>query len=76
MRYLIQRECWNDNTYNGYVDNPYWRIKFRGYEVGLRDDGTFWNIKPDNKQTESQKEFIKQQLRTICKECKLSIKIV
>jgi len=44
MVYFIKRECWNSKTYNGYEDNPYWRIDLRGLSFGLKDDGTLWSI--------------------------------
>jgi hypothetical protein len=44
MVYFIKRECWNSKTFNGYVDNPYWRIDFRGLSFGLKDDGELWSI--------------------------------
>ena len=74
MRYTIRRECWNDKTYNGYVDNPYWRISFSFYEIGLTDDGKFWGINGSNLNLST--EFIKDTLKEIIGECKLRIKLV
>ena len=70
MRYHIERECWNDKTYNGYTDSPYWLIKIYGNSYGLTDEGKLWSI--DNL-------FISKhtidEINTIIKECKLNIKI-
>ena len=70
MRYSIKRECWNEKTFNGYTDNPYWRIDFRGLSFGLADDGELWSI-GNIKITPTNIDDI----RTIIKECKLSITI-
>lgn len=70
--YKIHRECWNERTYNGYDDSPYWRILWDGYEIGLRDDGYFWDI--SNKRPNIRKdESIKLCLKEICKQCGLNI---
>jgi hypothetical protein len=71
MNYQIKRECWNDKTFNGYEDNPYWKIDFRGLGFVLNDDGRVWSsigIKLT--------EFHLSVIRTIIKECKLNIDIV
>ena len=70
MQYSIKRECWNEKTYNGYTDSPYWRIDFRGLSFGLKDDGQIWSI-GNLKITDQNIEDIK----TIIRECKLPIKI-
>lgn len=44
MSYQIKRECWNDKTYNGYEDAPYWRIDYLGNSYGLTDKGNLWSI--------------------------------
>lgn len=70
MQYSIKRECWNEKTYNGYTDSPYWRIDFRGLSFGLKDDGQIWsigNLKITNQNIED--------IKTIISECKLPIKI-
>jgi hypothetical protein len=69
MRYKIERECWNEKTYNGYTDNPYWRITLSGGNVyGLRDNGKLWSITnlliTDHTKVEIQK---------VITECKLNI---
>ena len=69
MRYQIKRECWNEKTFNGYEDNPYWRIEFRGLTFVLLDDGRVWNSKGD-----VITEFHLSEIKTIIKECKLNIK--
>jgi len=75
MRYQIFRECWNEKTYNGYTDSPYWRIVIAGgYEIGLKDDGTFWNIK--NNGYDINQAFITDTLITILIECKLNITLL
>jgi hypothetical protein len=70
MQYSIKRECWNEKTYNGYTDNPYWRIDFRGLSFGLKDDGQIWSV-GNLKITDQNIEDIK----TIIRECKLPITI-
>jgi hypothetical protein len=70
MRYQIKRECWNEKTYNGYTDNPYWRIDFRGLSFGLTDNGKLWSI-GNLKITPTNIDDI----RNIISECKLSITI-
>ena len=73
MRYSITRECWNENTYNGYTDNPYWRVSFQETVVGLHDDGEYWIIRGvDNDASHSSNEHY---LSNIIDECKLSIKL-
>jgi len=44
MSYQIKRECWNEKTYNGYTDSPYWRIETNGLSFGLKDSGEYWMI--------------------------------
>jgi len=68
MRYNIKRECWNEKTFNGYEDAPYWRIDFRGLSFGLNDSGQLWSI-GNLKITNQNISDINQ----IIKECKLSI---
>jgi hypothetical protein len=70
MQYSIKRECWNEKTYNGYTDSPYWRIDFRGLSFGLKDDGQIWSV-GNLKITDQNIEDIK----TIISECKLPITI-
>jgi hypothetical protein len=70
MSYQIKRECWNEKTYNGYTDNPYWRIDFRGLSFGLTDNGKLWSI-GNLKITPTNIDDI----RNIISECKLSITI-
>lgn len=71
MRYNIKRECWNEKTFNGYTDNPYWRIDFRGLSFGLKDNGRIWAI--------GEQRVITQidiaDIRTIIEECNLNINI-
>ena len=71
MRYSIQRECWNDKTYNGFSDNPYWLIRFDNYQIGLSDNGTYWCIDGSSKTP-----YIKEMVETIISECKLQINLV
>lgn len=71
MRYRIERECWNENTFNGYEDRPYWRITLSGgNEYGLTDEGKLWSISnlliTDHTKVEIQK---------VIDECKLQITI-
>lgn len=71
MRYKIHREAWNERTFNGHVDKPYWFISFESYEIGLTDDGNFWSIIKGRTLT----KHVKVTLQQICDECKLSIKV-
>ena len=68
MRYNIKRECWNEKTYNGYEDSPYWRIDFKGKSFGLKDDGQLWSI--GNLEITFHD---REDIETIIKECKLNI---
>jgi hypothetical protein len=69
MSYSIKRECWNEKTYNGYEDAPYWRIDFNGKSFGLTDDGNLWSI--GNRIIDSW-DIV--DIKNVIKECKLSIK--
>ncbi len=71
--YKIERICWCEKTFNGYTDNPYWLINFQIYQIGLTDDGKFWNINNDQK---FDKEYIRECLVEIIIECKLNIQLV
>ncbi len=68
MRYQIKRECWNEKTFNGYQDNPYWKIELKGLGFVLCDDGRVW-CSNGIKMT----DFYLDDIRTIIKECKLNI---
>lgn len=70
MNYSIKRECWNEKTFNGYTDNPYWRIQFSFYVIGLSDDGKYWCI---NDVQEVKTWDVKEMLNKIIDECKLKI---
>jgi hypothetical protein len=74
MRYSIKRECWNEKTFNGYEDAPYWYITFSFYEIGLNDKGEFWGI--NNSITDVNKHYFKDILNNIIEECKLKINLV
>lgn len=70
--YKIMRECWNEKTYNGYTDSPYWRVTLPGGEtVGLKDDGTWWKIN-----TSMSDEMITAALSAIASQCNLNIKTI
>lgn len=71
MRYQIKRECWNEKTYNGYTDNPYWKIDTNGLSFGLNDDGELWCM-----DRLDVSEVHKDIIRNIIKECKLSITLI
>ena len=73
MKYTIKRECWNEKTYNGYVDNPYWCITFSSYKIGLKDNGVFWSI--DNSVPNVNTSYVKDYLNWIITECKLNINL-
>jgi hypothetical protein len=68
--YRIYRECWNQKTFNGYVDNPYWRIDMRGLSFGLKDDGEIWSMN-----TKSITKIDILDIQRIVDECKLSINL-
>ena len=70
MSYQIKRECWNEKTYNGYTDNPYWNIKVNGLDFGLNDDGFLWGIN-NSIMNDENIDIVKE----IIKECNLKIKI-
>ena len=70
MKYSIERVCWNEKTLNGYTDNPYWRIRFSFYVIGLSDDGKYWSI---NDVQEVKTWDVKEMLNKIIDECKLKI---
>ena len=74
-RYTIQRECWNEKTYNGYEDSPYWRITLDGghHVIGLNDDGKFWSI---NGRAIFDPRYLEDRLAAIISECKLNIKLI
>ncbi len=72
MNYSIKRECWNEKTYNGYTDNPYWRIEFSCYIIGLSDDGRYWGI-GDVQDVKTWN--VKDILNKIIDECKLKINL-
>lgn len=74
MHYTIVRECWNEKTYNGYTDNPYWKIEFETYSIGLKDDGTYWSLV--NSLVNLENPYIRAKLIAICKECKINIFIL
>lgn len=68
MRYQIKRECWNEKTYNGYEDAPYWRIDMFGNGYGLTDEGKLWSV--DNLLIT---EHTIVEIQKIINECKLNI---
>lgn len=70
MQYQIKRECWNEKTFNGYVDNPYWRIDSEGMGYVLLDDGRVWSSIGI-----VITEYDLEKIKTIIKECKLNIVI-
>ncbi len=72
--YTIRRECWNEKTFNGYTDNPYWRIGWAGYEIGLKDSGEYWMIYNDQEAVERLPHpEIQTALYNIVEECKIQI---
>lgn len=75
MNYNIKRECWNEKTYNGYRDNPYWRIEFSWYVIGLSDDGNFWGI-GNIEQSVVKNDYVRDMLNMIINDCKLQIVLV
>lgn len=75
MNYNIKRECWNEKTYNGYRDNPYWRIEFSWHIIGLSDDGKFWGI-GIIEQSVVKNDYVRDMLNMIINDCKLQIVLV
>ena len=73
MSYLIKRECYNEKTYNGYKDNPYWKVVFDYWEIGLRSDG-YWVMCNQITPTKNDHKYIKERLKTIVTECGINIK--
>ena len=71
MSYTIKRECWNDKTYNGYTDKPYWRIDFAGGGYGLKDDGTLWSVYDF-----AVTDHVKERVRMVIAECGLNITLI
>ena len=72
--YTIVRECWNDKTFNGYEDAPYWRISFDFYVVSLKDDGTYMVMYPPS-ETHQVNWHIEKALKAIINECMLNIEL-
>lgn len=70
MSYQIKRECWNEKTYNGYTDNPYWRIDTRGMSFGLNGNGEYWVI---GTQVDTHPWWFKEDLEKIVSECRIHI---
>ena len=70
MKYRIKRECWNEKTYNGYTDNPYWKIDTIGLSFGLTDEGKVWVM---DRYFPNVNDVHKDIIRNIIKECKLNI---
>jgi len=68
MNYNVKRECWNEKTFNGYEDNPYWRIDFRGLSFGLKDNGMLWSI---GNKVITNTDIL--DIQRILRECKLEI---
>jgi hypothetical protein len=73
MSYTIKRVCWNEKTFNGWVDAPYWRIEFSFYKIGLKDNGEFWSI--DNSVADVNTSYVRENLNKVISECKLSINL-
>ncbi len=70
MTYQIKRECWNSKTYNGYTDNPYWRIDVKDNSFGLTDNGKLWSIGNSHITVHT-----KQDIQVIINECNLNISL-
>jgi hypothetical protein len=70
MRYTIKRECWNEKTFNGYTDNPYWLISNNGCEYGLTDAGKLWSTS-----NLLITEYTKEMIKNIITECNLNIQL-
>ena len=68
MNYNVKRECWNEKTFNGFEDNPYWRIDFRGLSFGLKDNGMLWSI---GNKVITNTDIL--DIQRILRECKLEI---
>jgi hypothetical protein len=69
MRYKIERICWNEKTFNGYKDSPYWLITLPGNNVyGLKDEGKLWSIS-----NLVITDYTIVEVQKIIDECKLNI---
>lgn len=70
MKYSIGRECWSEKTFNGFSDNPFWKIKLVGNPTtyGLTDDGKIWAFEGGEISS-----YIKENVKLIISECKLNI---
>ena len=69
MNYSIERVCWSKETFNGYEDNPYWKIYINGVYFGLTDDGNLWPFCQDIKVSDYYLSYVSK----IVDECKLKI---
>lgn len=75
--YNIERVCWNEKTYNGYTDNPYWLISLEGKtsQFGLSDNGQVWAIYKVGNKPDVITNYVQEQIERVIKECGLNIKI-
>lgn len=72
--YEIYRECWNQRTFNGHTDNPYWRISWAGFQIGLKDSGAWWDINGNHEEmTDVDSKAISEAIRGIVSECNINI---
>lgn len=70
---MIRREHDSENTYNGYVDNPYWWIEIDGHiTIGLKDNGEWWGIRGVSL---NSTEWYEYEVKQIIDACKLNIKL-
>lgn len=69
-RYEIKREAWNEKTYNGYIDNPYWLIRFDEKKFMVKDNG---EVNPIGGHNAEVTELEKIRIKEIVKECNLNI---
>lgn len=71
-RYKVIREAWNEKTFNGYSDNPYWRISFDENDFMVSDNGEITNISNhSNTHEPTPSEIIR--IKEIVKECNINI---
>lgn len=69
--YRLWREAWNDNTFNGFTDSPYWAIELQnGHKIGVTDNGYYWYIS-----NISMNDCEIQDVKSILKQCGLNIEL-
>jgi hypothetical protein len=75
--YNIERVCWNEKTFNGYTDSPYWLISLEGKtsQFGLADNGQVWVIYKVGNEPDVITSPVQDAIERVIRECSLKIKI-